>query len=58
MTALKNKIRKIQDIVSLIENAERKLNENLLDLSSENTIPAAELLILEINSDESEFLFI
>ncbi|MEW5676946.1 hypothetical protein ABGT15_11595 [Flavobacterium enshiense] len=58
MTALKNKIRKIQTIVSLIENAERKLNENLLELSGENEIPAAELLLLEINSEENEFLFI
>ena len=58
MTALKNKIRKIQTIVSLIENAERKLNDNLLELSGEREIPAAELLILEINSDENEFLFI
>lgn len=58
MTVLKNKLKRIQSIVSLIENAERRLNENLIELSGENEIPAAELLILEINSDESEFLFI
>lgn len=58
MTALKNKIRKIQTIVSLIENAEKRLNENLLELSQEREIPEAELLILEINTDENEFLFI
>ncbi|MCG2609926.1 hypothetical protein LZZ90_00220 [Flavobacterium sp. SM15] len=58
MTALKNKIKKIQTIVSLIENAERRLNENLLELSQEREIPASELLILEINTNENEFLFI
>ncbi|MGX7667428.1 hypothetical protein [Flavobacterium pedocola] len=58
MTALKNKIKKIQTIVSLIENAEKKLNENLLELNGEQLISTDDLLILKINSEENEFLFI
>lgn len=58
MTALKNKIRRIQSIVSSIENAHNTAVEHQINEVNEEVIAASELLILQINSEENEFLFI
>lgn len=58
MTALKNKLRRIQSIVSSIENAQNSAVENPINEVKEEIIAASELLILQINSEENEFLFI
>lgn len=58
MTALKNKIRRIQEIVALIENAQSISVENKIDQIIEEVTDASELLLLQINSEENEFLFI
>lgn len=55
MTALKNKIRRIQEIVALIENAQNVSVENQI---IEEVTDTSELLLLQINSEENEFLFI
>ncbi|HSD15422.1 MAG TPA: hypothetical protein VLB74_12295 [Flavobacterium sp.] len=58
MTALKNKIRRIQSIVSSIENAPNVLLENQFKGVSEELVTDSELLIVQINEEENEFLFI
>ena len=58
MTALKNKIRRIQEIVVLIENAQNVSIENQIHQAIEETVDASELLLLQINTEENEFLFI
>lgn len=58
MTALKNKIQRIKSIVSLIENAQRDLSEDQFTAESEELVTDSELLILQINGEENEFLFI
>jgi hypothetical protein len=58
MTALKNKLKKIQAIVALIENAENVALENQIIAEIEEAIGKSELLLLQINSGEDEFLFI
>ncbi|WP_154656448.1 hypothetical protein [Flavobacterium suncheonense] len=58
MTALKNKIRRIQEIVALIENAQNVTIENQTDQVIEEVTDTSELLLLQINSEENEFLFI
>nr|WP_294937106.1 hypothetical protein [uncultured Flavobacterium sp.] len=56
MTALKNKLKKIQAIVALIENAEALKNQIITE--TEEVIETSELLLLQINTGEDEFLFI
>jgi len=58
MTALKEKIKRIQSIVSSIENAQSSLLEDQITAIQEEVVTASELLILQINSEETEFLFI
>lgn len=58
MTALKEKIKRIQSIVSSIENAQSSLLEDQIVAIQEEVTTASELLILQINSEETEFLFI
>lgn len=58
MTALKNKIRRIQEIVALIENAQNVSIENQINQTIEEAVDASELLLLQINTEENEFLFI
>ncbi|WP_313807594.1 hypothetical protein [Flavobacterium sp.] len=58
MTALKNKIRRIQEIVALIENAQTISVENSINQVIEEVADTSELLLLQINSEENEFLFI
>lgn len=58
MTALKEKIRRIQSIVSSIENAPNSLFEDQITAIQEEIVSASELLILQINAEENEFLFI
>ncbi|ESU21101.1 hypothetical protein FEDK69T_26560 [Flavobacterium enshiense DK69] len=58
MTALKNKIKRIKSIVSSIENAQNDLLVNQLPAISEELVADSELLIVQINGEENEFLFI
>ena len=58
MTALKNKIRRIQEIVALIENAQNVSIENQINQTIEEAVDPSELLLLQINTEENEFLFI
>ncbi|WP_155958835.1 hypothetical protein [Flavobacterium limnosediminis] len=58
MTALKNKIKRIQSIVSSIENAQSSLLETQFLTVNEDAVADSELLILQINAEENEFLFI
>jgi len=58
MTALKEKIRRIQSIVLSIENAQDSFLEDQITAIQEEVTTASELLILQINSEENEFLFI
>lgn len=58
MTTLKNKLKKIQAIVALIENAENEAWENQIIIETEELIENSELLLLQINTEEDEFLFI
>ncbi len=58
MTALKNKIRRIQEIVALIENAQNVSIENQINQTIEEAVDTSELLLLQINTEENEFLFI
>lgn len=58
MTALKNKIRRIQEIVALIENAQNVSIENQIHQAIDEEVDASELLLLQINTEENEFLFI
>ncbi len=58
MTALKNKIRRIQEIVALIENAQNVSIENQINQTIEEAVNTSELLLLQINTEENEFLFI
>lgn len=58
MTALKNKIRRIQELVVLIENAQNISFENQINQVLEEVTDASELLLLQINTEENEFLFI
>lgn len=58
MTALKNKIRRIQEIVALIENAQNVSIENQINQTIDEEVDASELLLLQINTEENEFLFI
>ncbi|UOK43569.1 MULTISPECIES: hypothetical protein [Flavobacterium] len=61
MTVLENKIRRIKSIVSSIENAQSDLLGSLFTTVaavSEGLIADSELLILQINAEENEFLFV
>jgi len=58
MTALKNKIRRIQEIVALIESAQNVSIENQINQTIEEAVDTSELLLLQINTEENEFLFI
>lgn len=58
MTALKEKLRRIQSIVSSIENAQDSLLGEQIAAIKDEVVTASELLILQINSEENEFLFI
>ena len=58
MTALKNKIRRIKSIVSSIENAQSDLLVSQVPAISEELVADSELLIVQINGEENEFLFI
>lgn len=58
MTALKNKIRRIQTIISSIENAQKDLLNSQFTAPTEDAASDSELLILQINAEENEFLFI
>lgn len=58
MTALKNKIRRIQSIVSSIENAQSALLGSQFTEEDKDLVSDSELLIFQINADENEFLFI
>lgn len=58
MTTLKNKLKKIQAIVALIENAENEVLENQIIIETEEVIENSELLLLQINTGDDEFLFI
>lgn len=58
MTALKNKIRRIQEIVTLIENAQNISVGTQINQVIDEVTDTSELLLLQINSEENEFLFI
>ena len=58
MTTLKNKLKKIQAIVALIENAQSEVFENKIITEIEEVIENSELLLLQINTGDDEFLFI
>jgi hypothetical protein len=58
MTALKNKLKRIQSIISSIENAQSSLLDSQFLAVDEEVVDASELLILQINTEENEFLFI
>lgn len=61
MTVLESKIRRIESVISLIESAPSVLLGSLFTTVaavSEGLLADAELLILQINAEENEFLFI
>ncbi|HSD15423.1 MAG TPA: hypothetical protein VLB74_12300 [Flavobacterium sp.] len=58
MTVLKDQIKRIESIVSTIENAPSALLGSLFTVVSEALLANSELLILQINAEENEFLFI
>ncbi|ESU21102.1 hypothetical protein FEDK69T_26570 [Flavobacterium enshiense DK69] len=58
MTALKNKIRRIKSIVSSIENAQNTLLGSQFTEEIEELVADSESLIIQINAEDNEILFI